>query len=44
MLNPFIKEISQNEANMIKSFAIFYLLLVIGFISYSGEIHNSLKK
>lgn len=35
MLNPFIKEISQNEANMIKSFAIFYLLLVGNYVGTS---------
>jgi hypothetical protein len=35
MLNSFIKEISQNEANMIKSFAIFYLLLVGNYVGTS---------
>ena len=35
MLDIFIREISQNEANMIKSFAIFYLLLIGNFISTS---------
>jgi hypothetical protein len=35
MLNSFIKEIYQNEANMIKSFAIFYLLLVGNYVGTS---------
>lgn len=35
MYNNIIKEISQNEANMIKSFAIFYLLLVGNYVGSS---------
>jgi hypothetical protein len=35
MLDIFIREISQNEANMIKSFAIFYLLLVTNYVGTS---------
>jgi len=35
MLNTFIKEISQNQADMIKSFAIFYLLLVGNYVGTS---------
>jgi hypothetical protein len=35
MLNTFIKEISQNQADMIKSFAIFYLLLVVNYVGSS---------
>jgi len=35
MSNTFIKEISQNEADMIKSFAVFYLLLVGNYVGTS---------
>jgi len=35
MLNSFVKEISQNQADLIKSFAIFYLLLVGNYIGTS---------
>lgn len=35
MLNTFIKEISQNQADMIKSFAIFYLLLIGNYVGSS---------
>ena len=35
MLDTFIKEISQNQADLIKSFAIFYLLLVGNYIGKS---------
>lgn len=35
MLNTFVKEISQNQADLIKSFAIFYLLLVGNYIGTS---------
>jgi len=44
MLNTYINEISQNQADIIKSFAIFYLLLVGNFIGTSiftcNQINN----
>jgi hypothetical protein len=35
MLNTLVKEISQNQADMIKSFAVFYLLLVTNYVGTS---------
>jgi hypothetical protein len=35
MLNTLVKEISQNQADMIKSFAVFYLLLVANYVGTS---------
>ena len=35
MSNTLIQEISQNQADLIKSFAIFYLLLVGNYVGFS---------